>query len=324
MELLVFLCECFHDKSPAPPGQAANPAARAFVFPAAAELANPVPFRHAFPAVRNFFRILFETAWGPVAACAAAAAFTLLVCVAADTLCDLFGAWPANILSVLALLLLLAAAVAALAAFVRALVRRRWRRALVQSLLELGILAAFAAALLPAMFLGFDIAYRLLPGHRSWHAVPGTPFPFAVEYRRAHPFLVEYDKLIAFPSGKRFGLWPDTGGNADFAAYALPDGTFALADGFRFPPPSVYRIDPAAETVETRGDGVWFSLLPGCKAITWRGGSGIGVQTRFGERSLEPGRSDDGAFESRRYLGLVTPRAFDPSAPDPLASPPAP
>jgi len=54
---------------------------------------------------------------------------------------------------------------------------------------------------------------------------------FKVEYRPAHPFLAEYDKCIIFPSGKRIGLWPDTGGAGAFAVYRLPAGEYYLVDG---------------------------------------------------------------------------------------------
>lgn len=269
--------------------------------------------------MKKLLRILFETAWGPVAACVAAAGIALAVFFVEETVHNLFGIWTANALFALALLVLLAAGLAALAAFVHALFQRHWRRALVQSLLELGVLALFAAAVLPVLFAGFFLAYHL-PGGHAWHAAPGTPFPFAVQYRLAHPFLSEHDKRIVFPSGQSFGLWPDTGGDADFAAYALPDGTFALADGLRFNGPAVYRIDPAAETVEHFSGSQWISLPPGCRSITARDG-GIFVQTRFGERYIDTGRADDGAFKARRFLGLVRPAAFDPDAPDPFPLP---
>jgi hypothetical protein len=329
-----------------------------------------------FPAVKKSFRLLFDTAWGPAAIWGASAVPFLLVLVSACPIDDLCGRTTVRVLHVLALLPLLACTVGAAAASVRALLQRRRLRAFVQLLSGGGVAAAFAFALFPAVFLS-SVLVRHMPGGRwSWHAVPGTPFPFALEYRPVHPLLEEYgkrlfvsfrcecrsvrfsialpfqssdrafrlfvskhEKRIVFPRGKRFGLWRDWGGDAaDFAAYALPDGSFFLVDGaFRladgkfdlvddwwYGPLFFYRIDPAAETVEVLGDDEWMALPPDCREITGRWGNAITVETPSGERKIEGGRADDGAFEARRYLGLVTPGAFYPDAPDPLASPPAP
>ena len=74
---------------------------------------------------------------------------------------------------------------------------------------------------------------------------------FAVEYRPAHPFLAEYDKTVVFKSGKRIGVWMDTGGAGPFAVYRLQTGEYYLVDGLEFDfIRNDYRVNVTNETAE--------------------------------------------------------------------------
>jgi hypothetical protein len=241
--------------------------------------------------MKKFFRILFDTAWGP-------AAFCLLVLVAANVFC--FGAyllqnridgfWLGLAGIVFFVLPLGVVFIAAVAAFVRFLRQRRWGRAAAQTgLIAIALLTGLSlAAGFHELFFA-DSRIESDPELLWCSTGRATPLPFELRIRSTRfewfpdPPDVRYDKRIAFPSGNRVDLERKDAEYGITAAYALSDGAFLLVDGVdagldrRF-----FRIDPAAGTVEP---------LAGA-----------------------------GDSAGRRFLGLVLPEGtFDSDAPDPLA-----
>ncbi|MBQ7252017.1 MAG: hypothetical protein IJS32_05380 [Kiritimatiellae bacterium] len=94
-----------------------------------------------FYGMKKFFRLLFDTAWTPIVLCLGAVAFSVL-CHAAFW--RFTTAWQKALIAFSVLLLPLAALLVAVA-FVRALLQRCWRRALVLALFAaLGLLFAVA------------------------------------------------------------------------------------------------------------------------------------------------------------------------------------
>lgn len=275
----------------------------------------------------RFLRLLLDSAWFPALAWLAAVGGFLGVSVVWPPVRHWCGKWAADGLSFLAFAMVAVLSVSGLVAFVRSLWRGRWGRAAVQLLLGgvAVVLAAVGGA--GAFLLSWEVAVRT-PGGVPWRSTaPDAPMPFAVEYRRAHPFLAEYDKRIAFASGRRFGLYPDCGGEGDCAVYVLDSGRYAIAEGLR---PAwdfrVYRIDPEAETVDFLRDGVWFTLPPDTLRIDGWGRSGERRHVIFaipdGTFAATNGIPAGDEFAHRRYLGLVTPDAvFTPPPPGSPADP---
>lgn len=93
--------------------------------------------------MKKFFRILFDTAWAPIVLWIGAVAFSSLFIGASDAApgCTWLG-----ILADFSFLLLLAATLVVAVAFVRALLQRCWRRALVLALFAALVILLFAVA----------------------------------------------------------------------------------------------------------------------------------------------------------------------------------
>ena len=152
---------------------------------------------------------------------------------------------------------------------------------------------------------------------------------FAVEYKPAHPFLAEYDKCVVFPSGKRIGVWPDTGGAGAFAVYRLPTGEYYLIDGLEHDfIRNDYRVNVTNETVEMMCDEVWVKIPDGSRGVTGGGVStcngekhvGITVRTANGEKDVDGGTPVDDSLKGRVYVGLLYPKGdFEPGTGDPFA-----
>lgn len=271
----------------------------------------------------RFLRLLLDSAWFPSVAWLGGVAVFLGAAIAAAPVRHWCGRWAEDGLGWLALGLVLLLTLAGLVAFVRSLLGRRWGRALVQLLL--GAVAVVLAAVggICADFLAWEVASRT-PGGIPWASTQGdAPLPFAIECRRAHPFLAEYDKQVAFPSGRRFGLYPDAGGYGDTAVYLLDSGRYAIAEGLR---PHmdwyVYRIDPEAESVDFLYKESWFAFPPDTIRLAGWGtseGSGgerhhVNFDTPSGSIRVTNGVPAGDEFAHRRYLGLVKPGGvFTPS-----------
>jgi hypothetical protein len=143
-----------------------------------------------------------------------------------------------------------------------------------------------------------------------------------VKFRRSHPFLVEYDRWIVFPSGKRIGIWPDTGGAGAFAVYRLASGAYYLIDGLKFEYiRSEYRVDPAAETVEIMNGTRWIAIPDGASAVVGHSSDSIIVKTKHGETTVGGGVPVGDSLAGRTYLGLAKPDGrFEPGTGDPYAA----
>lgn len=135
---------------------------------------------------------------------------------------------------------------------------------------------------------------------------------FSVEYINAHPFLAEYDKTIVFKSGKRIGVWMDTGGAGPFAVYSLPTGEYYLADGLKHGfIRSDYRVNATNETVEMMiGDKFWILIPDGTLAVVGRGGDSIDVNMADEKYKNVEGKlvPVGDSLSRRKYLGLIHPR----------------
>ena len=95
-----------------------------------------------FYGMKKFFRILFDTDWAPIVLCLGAVAFSVL-CHAAFW--RFTTAWQEAPITFSVLILPVAALVVAVA-FVRALLQRCWRRALVLVLFAAALVLLFAVA----------------------------------------------------------------------------------------------------------------------------------------------------------------------------------
>lgn len=154
-------------------------------------------------------------------------------------------------------------------------------------------------------------------------AVPGEEgkAAFAVEYINAHPFLAEYDKTIVFKSGKRIGVWIDTGGAGPFAVYRLPTGEYYLVDGLEYDfIRSDYRVNVTNETVEMMCDETWVNIPEGAIKVDSRANDSITAKTADGEKRADGGMPVGDSLTGRRYLGLIHPSGkFEPGEGDPYA-----
>ena len=264
--------------------------------------------------MKNFFSILFHTPWG------APLAFAL--CAAATLVCSLFDF--ISVVDILTLVFLLFTFVSGLvlaAAFLVALWHRAWGRAAAQLVLGLVIAVGFAVGLPVAYFGSLAIANAVGWQHPWMESEePNGVVPFEVEYRRAMTFTSEFDRRIAFASGKRIGLVPDTGGHASLSVYALADGTHALADSAG----GLYRVDAGTESVDMGTFGLWFRLPDGTAEVGGRGPDGITGKLENGkDMSVSEGIPIGTSLEGRRLLGQFVPGGkLLPEADDWLAESP--
>ena len=264
--------------------------------------------------MKNLSRILFRTPWG------APLAFAL--CAATTLVCGLFGFISVvDILTLVFLLLTLVSGLVLAAAFFVSLWHRAWGRAAAQLVLGLVITVGFAVGL-PVAYFGSLAVANAVGWQHPWmeSEEPNGVVPFEVEYRRAMTFTSEFDRRIAFASGKRVGLVPDTGGHAPLSVYALADGTHALADAGGY----LYRVDAEAESVDMGTFGLWFRLPDGTAEVGGRGADGITVKLENGkDMSVSDGVPIGTSLDGRRLLGQFDPGGqFRPEADDWLAESP--
>ena len=258
----------------------------------------------------------FKTMLGPIAVWALASVL-LSVGVVFESLL-----WPA--IGWAALALWLVASACGIAAFFVALFSGRFARALVQLVLGVVGLVAFAIAFFFVRALGMAVTEDVTNGEGGWRSSKITEeIPFSVEYKCAHPFLAEYDKRIVFKSGKRIGVKMDTGGGGPFAVYALGDGKFYLADGVDCDfMRSDYRVNVSNETVELNGDGVWLRIPDGTKAISSWGPGRLTAKTEADEEkgiTVSEGEPLGKTLENRKFLGFIYPNGeFKTDAVDPF------
>ena len=248
--------------------------------------------------MKPFSRFLFDTWYGALAACALAAAGSVLGA--------LFSFCAAGKLAEVAfgLLLLLAGLVLA-ASFVRSLWQRAWGRAAAQLLLGLAGTFGFTVAQLAARLSSMHLAYQL-----GWEAPwvgakeKNGVVPFEVEYQRLPSFTSEFGRRVAFASGKRIGLTLDGGGHAALSVYALEDGTHALVDSAR----GLFRVDAAAETVSMGTGRKWFRLPDGTLGIDYWSGESVGVTLENGrEETVQAGEPFGTTLKGRRLIGRFRP-----------------
>ena len=179
------------------------------------------------------------------------------------------------------------------------------------------------ALLLPLLALAAAPARAEYPAPNAPTAGTATkPLPFSVKFKPAHPFLAEYDRWIVFPSGKRIGIWMDTGGAGPFAVYQLATGAYYLIDGLDFEHVrSEYRVDPAAETVEIMNGSRWIGIPDEAEAVVGYSSSSSNVKTKTGETTVGGGVPVGDSLAGRTYLGLVKPDGrFKPGTGDPYAA----
>jgi hypothetical protein len=248
--------------------------------------------------MKKLSRVLFHTFWGAPLAFALSAVATLAGC--------LFGFSSAgNILSMVFLVLTFLSGLLLAGAFFVSLWHRAWGRAAAQLVLGLVIAVGFAFGLPVAYFGSLAIANAAGWQHPWMESEePNGMVPFEVEFRRALTFTSEFDRRVAFASGKRIGLVPDTGGHASLSVYALADGVYALADASG----GLYRVDAKAESVDVGTHGLWFRLPDGTAEVGGRGSDGITAKLENGEdMSVSDGVPIGTSLEGRRLLGQFHP-----------------
>ncbi|MBP1590222.1 MAG: hypothetical protein ILO10_08525 [Kiritimatiellae bacterium] len=147
---------------------------------------------------------------------------------------------------------------------------------------------------------------RMESGQGDWKSPgPNGVVPFEVEYRRVPMmFFAEFDRRVAFASGKRVVIDGDSGGYADLSVYALQDGTYVLTDDGV----TLSRVDAADETVDMGLNGRWYRFPDGAAEIgpSWSGHVTIVLESgeeKIIEESVPYGDSLDGW----RLLGKFVP-----------------
>lgn len=273
-------------------------------------------------------RIILDTVWGPAVAWLLAAVLVLLVTVFETPILCWCGLGLLCFLVGIALFLFIMATVAALVAFVRALRRKQWRRALLQAVLGIAAVFLAGATISPLYQLSEPIESRACDAIPWTSTRPDAPFPFAIGHRLipVAPFsgrIITCDMCIAFPSGKRIHLGREWLRPASAAIYALDSGLYALVDIRRPDYTNFFRIDPVAETVEVLAGNALFALPTETLRVIGGGYSSsrsdhfITVKTPTGEHQLRECVPATDAFATRRYLGRVTPDGmFEPGGPD--------
>ena len=269
--------------------------------------------------MKKIARFVFETAYGPfVAWCAAA--FALLASVALSSPLGIVG----SVLVWVMLAVFAVVTLAAIFAFFSALTNHRWGWALLQFFLGLVGAFLFAVGFVVAVIAGHGLSYATSTGGAAGcvtEAKDGADvLAFSVEYKPAHPFLAEYDKCVVFPSGKRIGVWMDTGGAGPFAVYRLPTGEYYLVDGLEHDfIRNDYRVNVTNETVEIMCDETWVKIPEGTLKVDGRSGDSIMVKTADGEKWAEGGMAVGDSLKGRVYVGLLYPSGrFEPGEGDPF------
>lgn len=270
--------------------------------------------------MKKFVRFALKTAFGPfVVWCGTA--FLLFAAYALSPLLGSFGIILTNMM----VIMLLVAAVVNVVAIVISLVGHQSGRGLAQLLLALAGLPIFFFGLLFSFVTEGVIAHATSSGYAEVQSASVTnetaALEFAVEYRPAHPFLAEYDKCVVFPSGKRIGVWMDTGGAGAFAVYRLPTGEYYLVDGLEHDfIRNDYRVNTTNETVEMMCDETWVKIPDKTLKVDGSSSDSIFVKTEDGEKSVNGGTPVGDSLKGRVYVGLLYPKGdFEPGTGDPFA-----
>ena len=250
------------------------------------------------------------------------AAIVFLAVIAAEP----FLGKAQNVVSIAALAILAVATLWYVAAFVVSLMKRQWMKASIMF-----FMGGVGAAML-AVGSGLAVAFNFWASAATWKHEDETPrqggvpgengeTAFSVEYINAHPFLAEYDKTIVFKSGKRIGVWIDTGGAGPFAVYRLPTGEYYLVDGLEHDfIRSDYRVNVTNETVEMMCDETWVNIPEGALKVDSRANDSITAKTADGEKRADGGAPVGDFLKGRSYLGLLYPSGrFEPGEGDPFA-----
>lgn len=201
--------------------------------------------------------------------------------------------------------------------FLVTLAKRQWKKSAIM------FVSGGVGACLLAVGFGFAIALDFWFTAENWEKGKEKPrlvgvsgedgkTAFSVEYINAHPFLAEYDRTIVFKSGKRIGVWMDTGGAGPFAVYSLPTGEYYLVDGLKHSfIRNDYRVNVTNETVEMMtGDTFWIRIPDGTLAVVGGGGNSIVVNTadeKYKNVEIKFMLVGD-SLSRRKYLGLIHPR----------------
>ena len=271
---------------------------------------------------KAILRFFFETFWGPVIVWWAAALLNLAIWVVSPLLGKIGMRLEEGFGIVLALVTL-----AVVVAWAKTLFSRRWGRAAGQLAVGGLSLPVFSIACLLSMAASHALAYSKSPESfaRRFSVLDRGSGPqlFQIEFVLHRWLPTEYDKFVVFPSGKRIGLFPDTGGNGPFALYRLPTGEYDLVDGLRHPPHrNEYRVNASAETVEMRCGDCWIAIPDGAKSVTGFGGEDLSIQTDDGEKWVRGGVPVGDSLRGREFRGIVHPDCrfeFASEVADPLA-----
>ena len=269
--------------------------------------------------MKKFVRFALKTAFGPfVVWCGTA--FLLFAAYALSPVLGSFGIILTNMMVVA----LLAAAVVNVAAIVISLVEHQHGRALGQFFLGIAGLFLFCVGLAVATFANLSMTLENStsgPARCASVTNETAALEFAVEYKPAHPFLAEYDKCVVFPSGKRIGVWMDTGGAGAFAVYRLPTGEYYLVDGLEHDfIRNDYRVNTTNETVEMMCDETWVKVPDKTLKIDGTSNDSIFVKTEDGEKNVGGGTPVGDSLKGRVYVGLLYPSGdFEPGTGDPFA-----
>ena len=270
--------------------------------------------------MKKIKRFVFETAYGPfVTWCCSAV--VLFVTYALSPPLGRFGIAIVNMMVIVQVI----AAIVNVTALFKSLVEHQHGRAFGQFSLGIAGLFLFVFGLAFAFVAHGVVAHATSSGYGPERSASVTnetgALEFAVEYRPAHPFLAEYDKCIVFPSGRRIGVWMDTGGAGAFAVYRLPTGEYYLVDGLDFDfVRNDYRVNTTNETVEMMCDETWVKVPDKTLKIDGRSNDSISVKTEDGEKDVDGGTPVGDSLKRRVYIGLLYPSGdFEPGTGDPFA-----
>ena len=170
------------------------------------------------------------------------------------------------------------------------------------------------------------IAANLAVYYNTWQSleIPSSPKCF-LEMRARVALCPEFDRRIAFESGKRVGIWIDTCGLDKFGVYKLANGAIYLESEVGFG--NSYIIDSKNEKVYEALGGSAIELKGGmlCGRDGGGGESEVSYETYGGENGNFKSPSIPAAklLDGKKFIGRLSRRAFRPCA-EPERQPPAP
>ena len=255
--------------------------------------------------IKKIARFVFETTYGPfVAWCCA-----MLLFFTAYIFSPMFGSLGTGIV-VTMLIVQILVAITGLIAFFISLNESKWARAFGQFILGIMGLFLFCVGLVYAYVACRFVTYAISGAYGKVRSASITnetsKTEFTVEFRPAHPFLAEYDKCIVFPSGKRIGVWMDTGGAGVFAVYRLSTGEYYLVDGLENDfIRSDYRVNVTNETVEMMCGKLWIKIPDKTLSITAKSEDSLSVKMKDGEKDVVGGAPIGDSLKGRVYRGLI-------------------